>query len=320
MAKMFYTLQETAEKLGIGEPDVKQLATSGKLQQFRDRDKLMFKRDQVDAIAAAKADDEEETADTGLSTGAIPLDDTGLSTGEIPMSAGSGSSDQIDLAAEDAAELPGAKKAKSEDSRMATGISVFDAGEIDEADPHTQTIVQPVEDEEELALESVGSGSGLLDLTQESDDTSLGAELLDEIYPTGEGSDLKVEHAGSSGAFEPAGAGASFAAGGGSGLDYAGGGGGAPVYIEAVEDTDPAGDGLGIGMLAVALVAMGACLFVALSAVLHKPIDLTYKLAGPGGLEDKTPFMYAGIAILAALILGIAGFFIGKSRKGAATE
>jgi len=28
----------------------------------------------------------------------------------------------------------------------------------------------------------VGSGSGILDLTRESDDTSLGAELLDEIY------------------------------------------------------------------------------------------------------------------------------------------
>ena len=29
----------------------------------------------------------------------------------------------------------------------------------------------------------MGSGSGLLDLTRESDDTSLGAELLDEIAP-----------------------------------------------------------------------------------------------------------------------------------------
>ena len=28
----------------------------------------------------------------------------------------------------------------------------------------------------------IGSGSGILDLTKESDDTSLGAELLDEIY------------------------------------------------------------------------------------------------------------------------------------------
>jgi hypothetical protein len=35
--------------------------------------------------------------------------------------------------------------------------------------------------EDQIALDGVGSGSGLLDLTQESDDTSLGAELLDHI-------------------------------------------------------------------------------------------------------------------------------------------
>jgi hypothetical protein len=36
---------------------------------------------------------------------------------------------------------------------------------------------------DQLNLDGVGSGSGLLDLTRESDDTSLGAELLDEIAP-----------------------------------------------------------------------------------------------------------------------------------------
>jgi hypothetical protein len=37
----------------------------------------------------------------------------------------------------------------------------------------------------DLNLEGVGSGSGLLDLTRESDDTSLGAEILDEIPSKG---------------------------------------------------------------------------------------------------------------------------------------
>jgi hypothetical protein len=36
---------------------------------------------------------------------------------------------------------------------------------------------------DQLNLDGVGSGSALLDLTRESDDTSLGAELLDEIAP-----------------------------------------------------------------------------------------------------------------------------------------
>ncbi len=306
MAKMFYTLAETAEKLGATEDAVKSMASQGKLQQFRDRDKLMFKRDQVDALSAAKGEDDEVT---GISSGAIPLDETGLSTGEIPLA---GASDQISLADDD--ELPGAKKKKnkSEDSRMATGISVFDAGEIEEADAHAQTIVKPVEDEEELALESVGSGSGLLDLTQESDDTSLGAELLDEIYPT-EGSDQK-QGVGSSGAFAPAGAGASFEASGASGLEYAAGG--APVYVEAVEAPDPGGTGLAVGAMIVGLAVLVVGLIVAFSIVQGSPQSLTAKLAGPGGAEDKTALYVMIGGLGATLVFALVGWLIGRSQAG----
>ena len=48
MAKMFYTLEEVCEKLGKSEEEVKNMASSGQLQEFRDRDKLMFKVDQID--------------------------------------------------------------------------------------------------------------------------------------------------------------------------------------------------------------------------------------------------------------------------------
>jgi len=40
------------------------------------------------------------------------------------------------------------------------------------------------------------SGEGLLDLTRESDDTSLGAELLDEIYPGGTNSESGIGESG----------------------------------------------------------------------------------------------------------------------------
>ena len=50
MAKMFYSLEETAKKLGIDEEQVKEMAASGEIQQFRDRDKLMFKREQIDNL------------------------------------------------------------------------------------------------------------------------------------------------------------------------------------------------------------------------------------------------------------------------------
>lgn len=66
------------------------------------------------------------------------------------------------------------------------GISVFDDDEIEiDADPMGETQISDTVEE----LEGIGSGSGLLDLTRESDDTSLGAELLDVISPTGEGAE-----------------------------------------------------------------------------------------------------------------------------------
>src|SRR5207249_6351079 len=63
-----------------------------------------------------------------------------------------------------------------------SGITIFTPEEAEHADPSAQTnISSGVPDQ--INLEGVGSGSGLLDLTRESDDTSLGAELLDEIGP-----------------------------------------------------------------------------------------------------------------------------------------
>lgn len=49
MAKMFYSLKETAKKLKITESEVIRLARSGQFQDFRDRDRLMFKVEQIDA-------------------------------------------------------------------------------------------------------------------------------------------------------------------------------------------------------------------------------------------------------------------------------
>ena len=60
-----------------------------------------------------------------------------------------------------------------------TGVTVFGADEVDRADPGAQTAISP-SITDSANLESVGSGSGLLDLTRESDDTSLGALALDQ--------------------------------------------------------------------------------------------------------------------------------------------
>ncbi len=72
--------------------------------------------------------------------------------------------------------------AAKEDTKVTkVGISVFDDDELDvETDPMGETQISTGVE----AFDAVGSGSGLLDLTQESDDTSLGAELLDVISPS----------------------------------------------------------------------------------------------------------------------------------------
>ncbi len=154
MAKMFYTLEEAAEKLGKSIQEVEQMASSGQLQEFRDRDRLMFKIEQVDLLA-----------DGGDDAGDIDITDD-----LEPISlASSGSASGISLA----------------DSKEGTGISIFDAEETETADPSAQTVMSETSGEtapDFSAMDPAASGSGLLDLTRESDDTSLGADLLQDVY------------------------------------------------------------------------------------------------------------------------------------------
>ncbi len=296
MAKMFYTIEETCEKLGLSEEEVRQLSSDGKLQQFRDRDKLMFKRDQVDAFAAERSAEAEMDATDELDLADL---DSGV--------------DQIDLSEEPA---PAPSGDKSQDSRMRTGISVFDADEIEMADPLAQTVVTEGGDDDDLVLESVGSGSGLLDLTRESDDTSLGAELLDEIYPgSGEGSDIALDLPSSSGSFdspvaiEPS----------GTGLDNLQPLGAAPVAMAPAQPPtivveqdpwDPAGSAMTVGFLFPAAIGAVLCLMVMVGVVIGIPDTLVDQLTR----EKNYPiYILAGLLVF-ALLLGLAGFFIGKSR------
>lgn len=94
----------------------------------------------------------------------------------------------------DAVSLDDTTASETEDEKEGTvvssiGVSVFDDDEVEEAaDPLAQTVMSGGSGAEALGIDNVGSGSGLLDLTRESDDTSLGAELLDEIYSDESGS------------------------------------------------------------------------------------------------------------------------------------
>ena len=159
--KMYYSEEETAQKLGVDVDQLDAFQREGKLRGFRDGTKRVFKADEVDALASQAGPDD---------------------TSEIELAPAA--SDEISLAEADESAAPAGK----EDTVItAEGISIFDDEdlEIEAADPMAKTQIAPSL-EDQFAVEGVGSGSGLLDLTQESDDTSLGAEVLDNIDMDGD--------------------------------------------------------------------------------------------------------------------------------------
>lgn len=302
MAKMFYTLEEAAEKLGISDDQVKQMADEGRLQQFRDRDKLMFKREQVDELfnmsRTVKIDDEISLA----------------SDEDVKKS----ETDTIDLISETSTPQP--KDAKSLKSATATGISVFDADEVETADPMAKTQITSsfVTDDEELSLESVGSGSGLLDLTRESDDTSLGAvELLEDIVPGGGvdsdakmGSGLASIPGSSTGIFEGAG-GAESAPSGLADIEAAPGGYQSVAYY--AEETDPAGDGFGGGMMFGVFAVLVVIAIVVVNGLQGHVVNITHSLAAAFDSAGSALMYFGGMAV-GCFVLGILGWYLGKSR------
>jgi len=147
--KMYYTEEEAAERLGISQDELSEYVRDGKLKVFPDGMKKMFRVDQVDELAGGEE--------------------------EIPLSP---EADTVSLAEAEASEV----KPKEDSVISSKGISIFDSEdlEIETADPMAKTQIAP-SIEDQITLEGVGSGSGLLDLTRESDDTSLGAEVLDNI-------------------------------------------------------------------------------------------------------------------------------------------
>ena len=213
--KMYYTEDEAAAKLGCNVDQLSQYVQEEKIRVFKDGLKNMYNSEEVDALAAdmglGPADSLDEDEDIVLTPADSSVDsevEISLSTaGEetdigmqgsgtsLPLDASGSSSglvDAVDLATE-AEDLSADDK---EDTALASaeGGSIFDTSdfEAEGADAMAQTQVSPSL-EEQIAMEGVGSGSGLLDLTRESDDTSLGAEILEHIDADAEAAPELIE-------------------------------------------------------------------------------------------------------------------------------
>ena len=156
--KMYYTEAEAADKLKCTVEQLTDYARQGKLQQYADGSKKVYRSEQIDEFA-----------------GQLNMDDTG----EIELApADSTAGDAVNLSE---ANLTG-ETSKEDTVITAEGVSIFDDEdlEIEAADPMAKTQIAPSL-ADQLAGDGIGSGSGLLDLTRESDDTSLGAEVLGTI-------------------------------------------------------------------------------------------------------------------------------------------
>lgn len=201
MAKLFYSAPEAAEKLGRTEDELKALVREGKLREFRDGDTFNYKVGDVDELVEGEAplvelepamielaggSDVGPPASDGSSSGSDillePIEDSGIDLTAL---------DGSDIVSFEDSAIGGtssgtkaAAKAKEDTAVPSVGISVFDDTELDEqVDPLAQTAISDVAG---LGIDAASSGSGILDLTRESDDTSLGQELLDEIYTSDE--------------------------------------------------------------------------------------------------------------------------------------
>jgi len=271
--KMYYSEEEAAELLGISTQELADHVGKGKLRVFQDGPKKMFRVDEVDQLA-------------GVSEEHLALEGVGSTSGLADLMTGSqDSADVISLGEAEAAE-----PAPKEDTVItAEGISIFDDEdlEIEAADPMAKTQIAPgIEDQ--ISLEGVGSGSGLLDLTRESDDTSLGAEVLDHIDIEGAAPAVAPPlPASSSVATIPAEPVAAAAP---------------PVYIEAADSLAGLFGGMIVGCAVVAVLLSAAAFG---GASIPVPTFLAT-------LKAQMPIV-VGAGFVVILVGGVVGWLMGKS-------
>jgi hypothetical protein len=316
MAKLFYTLTETSNILGKSEDEVREMAKSGKIEEMRDGEDIIFKRQQVDLLVAdAPATDLDLDISSDGSSMAMGLSDsnTGDDTTEDIPSGGSGygmsdsgtglglggSAAGLDLGGSgfgfDLGDSGSAIGLDLGGSGAASGIgAAFEGGEDDDL---AETRVADALDEE-LSLEAVGSGSGLLDLTNESDDTSLGAELLDAVW---QGDDTGNFDGDASGLFETSEQEqeqiATVAADAPMGL---------PVAMAEVYDGK--WSGTGVGLLLGSLVALLAVSVMLVTSIMGVSPKLANMVTGD-------VMMWGGGFLGFAIVAGLVGMFIGKASE-----
>lgn len=346
MAKMFYTMEEARAALGRSEEEIKQLSRDGRLREFRDGQRLMFKADQVEQLKAELASGAEpvdlgvsdsggliglvdtagasgtsitlsEDTHQGTSPGEIHLKDDTAMPGDLGLGGSMGGSmggipspsnrsgTSIPLAGSLAggtiggtvggATVGGTVAGGSMAGR--SGINVLSDADAEPVDPLAQTAISG--GGRDYSGDAVGSGSGLLDLTRESDDTSLGA-VLDEITPGGSTAGQRSGFGTAAGGamLEEPTAAARFIA----------------PSTSVVEAYDPMAPAFGMAALAGAIFLVLGILALLSAAQGVKTPDML------DSLYKGQFLMVLGIGMGLAVVMFIIGLLVGKAGGGRATR
>jgi hypothetical protein len=255
-------MEEAAEQIGKSVDDVKKMIAEGKLQEFKQNDEVMVKSDQLALVVEGG----EVNLDDSVMGDAMSLEDSFSDIIELDDASSSGSA--IGLA----------------DSNEATGISAFDTALAQE------TPAAAAGGDDEFNLDSLESGSQMLDLTRESDDSMVGAELMSQSFEDDEMLDLPSSASGIFNRMDDDGGAQSVAAALGN----------SPMSVPmVVEEYDGASSGMALGgMIAAAL----AFIVVAIMAT-----------GGTGIASWFNSTMGLGIPLILLVVLLGVGFVVGRA-------
>ena len=288
--KSFYTLEETAKRLGWDVAKVNLTADSGKLTRVQHEGQAKFRVEEVE-ILAMKGDSGGSGAGFGLlddsaaGAGTIGLADSGPGMSS-PSSKGGSSSKPSSLL--DDSVLGLADSTPKGTKSMGGGIDLNDQTGISALSGRGKG-----DDGVEIGLETVGSGSGLLDLTRESEETALGAELIEQVY-SGEGESAP----GRSGLFDAVASDPTI-------------GSSAPIGstgMVAAEAYDGAWSGVGTGVLVAAFAGIVVSGLIAVSAAMGAGSAVANAFSG-------NILAWAGSLAGITAVFGLVGFFVGKASE-----
>ncbi|MGD1042262.1 MAG: hypothetical protein ABR913_04265 [Sedimentisphaerales bacterium] len=309
MAGMFYSIQEVAAKLGKTEDEVRQIVKSGQLREFRDGPNLLFKVDEVNSLLS----------DTSF-TGVKPTPATEKPA--APKSAEAEAEDILlapDTPDKEDKELQltdadtqiveeGIKVLGDTDSLAKEGSEeTFKSSGETPASPGKEASLEEIE--KDVSLDTFGSGSGLLDLSLQADDTSLGG-ILDEIYTPGTGGEGKAPAEAKPAVAEAAGSAMEIAAEADQ-MQFPEPQAQAPALAAAMAYAEPAPDAMSN--------ALGVMLFIPLAAVIYTAMVAIagFSNLNPAILKMSQGFIWyivIGLAVASLLILAV-GATMGGEKK-----